>query len=167
MKKPEPDPEPESASSESEESPSSVSGSAPKIAAVAPAVYSVAALLEKEPEEPEFGRRFTGFSGSARVASGGDRSDNKITTPPEEPRYNPTSTKLLNVSKPPPIPAGVANKEFRKSALNVDLEEQQVAEFRKRQEEIREAQRLAKRFAKKSPKGSDLFFPTFSPNRIH
>jgi len=160
---PEPEPEPEaeaeSASSDSEESRSSVSGNGAKIATVVapPALYSVATLLEREPEEPESGRRFLGFPASPRVPSGADRFDSKHTAASEALAKSP------NISKPPPIPAGIANKEFRKSALNVDLEEQQVAEFRKRQEEIREAQRRAKRFAKKSAKGSSSIHPSIHP----
>lgn len=86
-------------------------------------------------------RRFLGYTGlggnSPRVGSYADRylstnvTPSRYTSRTEEKQAvgaavpkdvsPPTST-----AKPPIIPAGIANKEYRKSALNVDLDDQQV-----------------------------------------
>ena len=130
---------------------------------------------EVQTEDPESirPRRFIGYTGSptsygsagsSRPGSYADRYFSKYVAPS---RYSsgtspPVEEKAKSIKEPspptstlhkPPIPAGVGNKEYRKSALNVDLDDQQISEFRKRQEEFREAQRRAKRQARKNSSG--------------
>ncbi|XP_046444572.1 uncharacterized protein LOC124194434 isoform X4 [Daphnia pulex] len=131
------------------------------------------AAREVQTEEPDSirPRRFVGYTGSpptygsaaaaSRPGSYTDRYFSKYvapsryssgTSPPaEEKTKSPPISGTLH--KPPiPVPV-VGSKEYRKSALNVDLDDQQISEFRKRQEEFREAQRRAKRQARKNSSG--------------
>ena len=111
------------------------------------------AVREVQTEEPDSirPRRFVGYTGSptaygsagstSRPGSYTDRYFSKYVTPSryssgtsppaEEKTKSPPISGTVN--KPPiPVPV-IGSKEYRKSALNVDLDDQQVSEFRKRQ----------------------------------
>lgn len=101
---------------------------------------------------PNSNRYYGRYTSPARKLSPGPNAplpeDRKATKDPSPP--------VSNISKPP-IPIGC--KEYRKSPLNVDLDDHQTTEFRKRQEEFREAQRRAKRQARKTSSGGSSASP--------
>lgn len=114
-----------------------------------PKVVGSSSLNRSSPYSNRYYGRYTSPSRKMSPAPNGPITEEKKSVKDPSPPISALSK--------PPIPIGC--KEYRKSPLNVDLDDQQANEFRKRQEEFRDAQRRAKRQARKSSGGSTSASP--------